>query len=465
MPYKLSTVTAIMISISLTACAPRLDMNDTPLQKLTPKAWKKWSAPDTSSYISWDTLNDPRLKQLLGRALINNLDIETARQRLKSSEISLRSQKSALYPSLSFNNNISYGGDLNTSRNNASFSRSIPASYEIDIWGRNSDRAKSAQHRVHIAKISLRSARISLAARVSAAYFNITALDRRLDLRRLSLQKAFELREFVKARFEGGLAVAMDLDRQDVQVADLQTAIEELKASRAASENNLAVLLGKTPEEFEFKKQNIPLTASKKLLPSAPIDILRARPDIQIAESSLAISHISYDLMRKRLYPTFSLSAAASLASNSLSTFFDVLSLPFRAAAGSSIPLFDGGRRQAEIDQASLSHKMVITNYKRTILNALRDVETALARQESIARQKESLERKRQSQEKVSKEAKARFEAGSISSINLLQDENALIRVQEQEVNLWLRGKLSAIGLLRVFGVDPNITQKKEPAS
>ena len=108
---------------------------------------------------------------------------------------------------------------------------------------------------------------------------------------------------------------------------------------------------------------------------------------------------------------------------------------------------------------------MVITHYKKTILNALRDVETALARQESIARQKESLERKRQSQEKVSKEAKARFEAGSISSINLLQDENALIRVQEQEVNLWLRGKLSAIGLLRVFGVDPNITQKKEPAS
>jgi outer membrane protein TolC len=311
---------------------------------------------------------------------------------------------------------------------------------------------------VRISQISLKSARITLAGRVATSYFNIIALDKKLDLKMLSLEKAFAMRDFVTARFEGGLAVAMDLDRQDVQVADLQTSLESLKASRVRYENTLAVLLGEMPQSFKIEKYNLDLKYSKRLAPGAPMDILRARPDIQSAEASLAISHISYDLMRKRLYPTLSLSAAASLASDSISTFFDVISLPFRASSSSSLPIFDGGKRQTEIDLATLNHQQVITGYKKTILNALRDVESALSQQESIARQKISLARKRRSQEKVSTEAKVRFEAGSSSAINLLQDENALIRVQEQEVNLWLSGALSTVGLLKAFSVDPQTT-------
>lgn len=444
-----------ILTLSLTSCGTKLPRDDSPLAGLTPDGWKEWIAPDASDYISWDAFKDAALQGLIERALDDSLDMESARLRLRSAEISLGAASASKLPNVSLSSGYSRSGDFEGGRSASSWSLSSGASYEVDIWGRVSDRVKLSAHGLEIAQISLQSARISLVSSIATAYFNIRALDRNLFLRKQSLEAAVSQREFTAARFKAGLAVMVDVDRQDILVADLEAGIEDLKSQRAQTENGLAVLLGVVPQTFMLAVNEADFPAVIRLSPGTPSEILRNRPDIKIAEISLASSHINVDLVRTNLYPSFNLSAGANVSSGSLGSLFKNILLPWSGAINTTLPLFDGGRRRAELKQAYLGHEQELISYKGTILNALQDVENVLSQQESIARQQESLKRQVAAQKRVSGEAKAKYKAGSISALDLLLDENALIAVQQQEVNVWLNGVLAYISMLRAFGVDP----------
>ena len=88
-------------------------------------------------------------------------------------------------------------------------------------------------------------------------------------------------------------------------------------------------------------------------------------------------------------------------------------------------------------------------------MNALQDVENAMARDASLARQKASAARQRATQERVSREIRTRYNAGRASSLDLIREEEGLIRIQEQEVRLWEAGMTNLTTILRALGVDP----------
>lgn len=445
---------AVSSTLLLAGCAGKIETAPSPLADMTPDGWKNWTAPEPNNFLSWGSLNDPALIDLIHQGLSNSLDMESAEQRLERAKLNYSSSEASRLPFVSASASASRSGELDGGSGN-NFSASLSASYEVDIWGRRKQRIASSELNVQDAKISMQSARISLASAIADAYFNIRAMDKKIILQQKSLTSAIEQRKFVEARLKAGLVIRNDLDRQDVQIADLETNIEGIKSSRSLRVNSLAVMLGKAPGDFTFAESDDVLNTPSILSPNTPAEILRNRPDIKFQEISLAQSLISVDLVRTDLYPSFSLSTGANAGSSNLGNLFDVITLPWSVAVNAALPLLDGKARETQIKLAALGHEQVITSYKKTILVALSDVESALARQASIGRQKESFARKVASQQRVSRDTQEKYKAGKASAFDLLIDSNALIGVEQQEVDLWLSSVTSTVGLLRAFGIDP----------
>lgn len=443
-----------LASTLLVACGGKIETKPSPLPALTPTAWSEWKAPQTAAFLSWDSLNDPILSGLIKEGLANNLDMESAEQSLRASNLSFAAAQATRLPFVSTAGSASRSGQIDGS-SYSSFSTSLSASYELDVWGRRGNRINSAQINLEGSEISLQSARISIAGQIADTYLNIRALDKKIALNNKSLKSANDLKNFIQARMNVGLAIRNELDRQEVQIANLESNIEATKSSRHQLVNTLAVLMGKTPGSYSFTEIEGTLIAPNKLSPATPAEVLRHRPDIKQAELSLARSYIDVDMVRTSLYPRFSLSTGASTSGGALDDLFKVVSLPWSAATSINLPILDAKARKTEVALAALGHEQVITRYKKTILGALRDVESALANQDSIARRRESLSREIASQQRVSNETREKYKAGRADAIDLLLDDNALIRIELSEVDFWRNSMSSTIGLLRAFGVDP----------
>jgi NodT family efflux transporter outer membrane factor (OMF) lipoprotein len=444
----------IFVFILLSACVNKLSEVDSPLIQMTPDQWRQPKLPDAVNTLLWTAFQDPVLDRLMSAALEKNLSIELTKQRLHAAQIALQSLRASVLPRVNLTGGYTRNGGKHLANNNRWITQA-GAAYEVSLWGRV---AKQTQLKVFdrsVAEVDLQAARITLASKIAEKYFRLWSTDRRLQLQKQSLGKAKKRRELVNARFKGGLAIMSDVDRQDVLVADLETNIADLNSNRTLLENSLAVLLDTPLQSFNFDVNSRQLSSLIKLSPGTPAEILRNRPDIKTAELSLAQSHINVDLVRTRLYPTLDLTAAISYSADDLGSLFDTALLPWNVLVDFAQPIFDGGVRQAELDREALRHQQVITKFKSTVLTAIQDVESVLVQQASIIRQQESVKRKRAAQQRITDQAALKYLQGEISALDLLIDENALIEVEKQEVDVWLRGMLASIYLLRALGVDP----------
>ncbi len=449
-------VAGLSISTLLMACSHNFEERNSPLEMSAPLSWKQWSGPITSSQLNWHSFNDIYLNALISEALKENLNLESARRTLQRAIIQDQVNKGSRSPLVNFNAAASRNGQLDGGSVN-SFSLSVPASYEVDLWGRRGQRIENSEIFAELARIDLQTSRISIAALVAEFYFGLRSTDRLILLKERSLASIVKQREITDARVRGGVATVTDLDRQDVQVADLQASIEDLRSTRKQTENRLAVLLGKSPQDFSFQAdQNFDLASAPLLTIGTPLEVLRHRPDIKSAELRLASAHVSAELVRTRLFPSLAVSVSASANNSNLSNIFDFVFLPWDVASNFSAPLLDGGARRAELELAELDLDNEVTFYKDTILNALVDLESAFASEESLRRQQETIRRQSVIQERISEETKVKFNSGRASSLDLIIEEQNLIRIEEAEVSLWRQSMLITISLLRATGVEPS---------
>src|SRR5690606_27253592 len=128
-----------------------------------PPGWKAEVAHAAEQHLTWDACGDPVLEGLIERALTDRLDMESARQRLESAQLSVQAIHASALPRVSISDGVSAGGDWRGSHSSR-WSASPGASYEVDLWGRRAQRIELAEIGLDGAEIALQVARISVAA-------------------------------------------------------------------------------------------------------------------------------------------------------------------------------------------------------------------------------------------------------------------------------------------------------------
>lgn len=135
------------------------------------------------------------------------------------------------------------------------------------------------------------------------AYFQALAARDRLCIARDNVRIATEVFEMIKLQFNVGTATGMDVDQQQALLADQRASIPALEQNLRQTENLLALLICRAPEDVNIRGGSLAALFIPAISPGLPWEVLLRRPDVAEAEARLASQEFSVLQVRAAFFP------------------------------------------------------------------------------------------------------------------------------------------------------------------
>ena len=355
------------------------------------------ASPSTPGFDQqwWTVFNDAVLDDLMVKLNAQNLSIEQAQAQYDQALTSVRSANASLYPTLGANTGVTRsdapmvlpGTSVVAGGSGAytEYDASLGLSWELDLWGGIRRRVESAQASAQASEADLAGAKLSAQAALASTYYQLRVLDVQADLLDSTIVANTRSLQLTKNLQAAGLS-----DKGDVAVA--QTQLDTVRAQRldiqwrrAQLENAIAVLLGQSPASFDLPTK-VDLSVTPPAIPvGVPSALLQRRPDIAAAERRTAAANAQIGVATSAWFPDLSISASGGYRSRQFAQWFNAPAQFWALGPALALSIFDGGRRQAQIDEAEAGFRAQAANYRLTSLTALQEVEDALVQLRVLA--------------------------------------------------------------------------------
>ncbi|MGN6388394.1 MAG: efflux transporter outer membrane subunit [Burkholderiaceae bacterium] len=412
-----------------------------------------------------NAFGDAKLDALERRALADSPTLAIAAARLAQARSTLDAATAARYPQLGVNvrdarQRISGNRPL-TNYNSPNFSTtqndyaaSLTASYEADFAGRVQRSIEGAQASAEQSARDLENVRLLLTADVATAYFNLRELDVELDVvsRAIGLQR--RALDLARARHDLGASSGLDVAQQQALLDSTLTQVDLLRKQRAQFEHALATLTGAPAPGFEIAPDLRPLTPPT--VPTVPLgvpsEVLERRPDVAAAERAMAAANAQIGVAAAAFYPSVTLSANGGVDSRTLPALFDVPSLVWSLGASLAQPLFDAGRRDANLAGARAGYDATVAGYRRVVLTAMQEVEDGITGVATLERAHDQALRAVASAARVLDLANSRYEGGVASYLDVITAQQSQLNSERQAAQLQGQRLLTAVYLIKALG-------------
>jgi len=305
------------------------------------------------------------------------------------------------------------------------FDLSLAAAYEVDLWGRIFTQYRAAEFDVDATREDLEALAITLAAEVTDRWLRILEQQelRRILTEQLDTNNTYL--ELVELRFRNGLVSALDVYQQRQAVNEVQRQIPLVQASEELLRQDLAVLLGKLPATAVavgvYELAEVP-----PLPPTGiPAELLIHRPDIRAALSRLEAADYRVASARADLLPALRLTGGIGYSTAHIRHMFDDWFVSI--AAGLTGPLFDGFRREAEVERTRAVVEERLAEYRLVVLTAIQEVEASLVEENRQREHLAALNAELKNAQDALREASARYRRGLTDYLPVL---SALERTQ-----------------------------------
>lgn len=336
----------------------------------------------------WEEFNDPTLNSLIAQALSGNLELKSAWTRLDQARALAVQAGAAILPEVTAEAGVSRTRvNKPTARAKDTgnlFSVGLAASYELDLWGRVRSVKNAAEMDLLATRENLDATAISLAAAVGETWFSLVEQRAQKGILTEQADVSKTFLELAELRFSQGRASALDVYQQRLQLAATRSRFAPVEARLKVLQHQLAVLLGRPPR---FSIPRIPTTLPELPPPPGsglPADLLRFRPDLRAAYHQLSAADHRVAIAVADRLPALRLTAGASYQGDEVHTIFD--NWIWNIAGNLAAPVFDAGRRKAEVARTRAAVTGLLQEYGRVVLGAFQEVEDALVqeRQERI---------------------------------------------------------------------------------
>src|SRR5260221_2104737 len=366
-------VMASLVLAVVTACAtvPEIDAARIPAAPVQFKEGDgRWTvaAPAEAQARGewWKAFSDPVLDDRVARADRGNATIQQAAARLAQARAIARSTDADRAPQVGVDAGVQrVGGLVNGTGGPARSYGSAAAnfSYELDLFGKLARSSDAARLDAKAREGLLQSARLLVEAEVAQTYLALRALDVERALVRGTVVAYRGTLDLTERRYRAGDVAELDVTRARTEVAATESEAIALDRRRAELEHALAVLVGEVSSNFA-----LPVEEWKTALPvipaGVPSTVLARRPDVSAAQSGMLAAQQRVGVAKAAWFPDVSLTGSGGYASTGLGALLKNSAPAWGVGALLSLPIFDGGRRAAGVQNAGAQLDEAVAHYR-----------------------------------------------------------------------------------------------------
>ena len=465
--------------------------------------WKVAEPSDKEGRGPWWTIfRDPDLDRLEAAALANNQDLRVALARIDESRAQTRVAASDLYPHFDFDgtyarerltNNDPYqrgalvgsnplsgltggsaggvggttggaaggaggsGGALTLTqqpltRTFSLFRTPVDLNWEVDLFGRVRRNTESARAQREAVEADARNMGLTVAANVANEYFNLRAMDTERTVIERTIKSRQDALGIAQERLSAGLTGELDVVRAQADLASNQADLATVRRTRAELENALATLVGQPASTFRFAREDLGRSPPPRVPPGLPSALLERRPDVAEAERELASDNEQIGVALAAFFPRITLTGAAGFESATILDVLDPGSRIWQIGPSVSIPIFEGGRNQANLDAARARYTQQVARYRGQVLTAFQDVENALGDLRYLAEQAEAQDRAVAAARRTLQLSQDQYRNGAVTFLDVTDSERTLFGNERTAAQLIGQRMQATVQLIKALG-------------
>jgi NodT family efflux transporter outer membrane factor (OMF) lipoprotein len=422
----------------------------------------------------WSVFNDPVLDGLMASAMAQSLDVQEAGLRIAEARAQRDAATGAYYPSVESSNlgartrmgaggigqALSGGQGAGSSSSSSSsgistnlFNVGFDATWEPDLFGKTRRSVQAAEAGIRSAEEQRHDAMLSLAAEITRAYLALRGAERTRALTLADIASQEQLQTLIASRNRSGLAPTSDVATQQVQVSGTRAQLPQIEQNITTNRNRLALLLAMPPGALDARLGEGAIPALPPEVPvGLPGDLLRRRPDIRRSEAEAEAAMARIGVARAALYPSVRFAAIGAFSSNETSSLFEWASRFGLVGAQLSIPIFEGGKLQAQLRIADLRSQEAILSYRQTVLAAFHDVDNAMTTYAQDQRRTRDLARQSNDSRRGRELARDRYTSGLGAYIDVLNAEHQANQVELDLAQSTVTASTDLVALFKALG-------------
>ena len=466
--YKIFIISAL--SISFSGCGLVLKKYEQPKllkaqQENLYRSSNDSTAQDSSSMAvqKWqEVFRDEKLQVLIEEGLKNNYDLKNALINIAQAEAGFRQSKMDFFPNVNFTPQITHNKTsrealnlpptININLRTTTVQLGFSANWELDVWGKLASAKKAALANYLQLGATKRAIQTALIANIANNYFMLMALDKQLKIAEETVEIRNKTITTLKTLADAGRVTGAEVVQSEANLHAAQVLIPDLKLNIRRMENQLCLLLAKSPQAIdrsvlEETQFNISLETG------IPMLLLKNRPDVEAAELAFRQAFEMTNVAKTQFYPTFTISAA-NLGISALTTknLFGA-SLFYNIVGGIAQPIFNRGVIKTNYKVAKLKQEQALNNFEEALLTAGIEVSNALFAYETVSEKQLSRTMQIAALEKaVSFNMKLLEFSERTTYTDVLNAEQNLLSSQLSEVTDQLQKNQAVIELYRALG-------------
>ena len=404
------------------------------------------AAPVSELDAWWAQFDDPLVGQLVAEAQAGNPSLEQVAARIGRARAEAAAAGAPLAPELdlgvvSQRQGVRQGDRRVTTSTQV---RSLDANWEVDLFGAQRNTAKAARARAEARVDDWQAARVSLAAEVAGTLVNYRACTLVAAVLDEDAASRGQIAKLTGLKIKAGFGAPADGLLSEAALADTRQRAIDQRTECDLYVKGLVALTGNDETALRAR------LAARGVLPqprafvvdTVPAMLLERRPDVASAEAEMRAAAAEINAAQAARYPRLTLYGSIG-----------ILRLdggPETARGWSfmpqlTLPLFDAGRRRAEVDGAEARYQEMRAAYQVRVRDAVRETEEALVRLDSLTRREADAMAAARDYDGYVKAGEDRYHAGPASLFeledarrNALGARQTLIGVQQQRVQAWI---------------------------
>ena len=444
--------------ILMVGCAPMHD-NRQSLSQQTPAvnvdsalpAALKNGWPDSQW---WKAYHDPQLNALIDSTLKNSPDMQVAEQRIQLAEAQAKAVKAQDGPEVDFSADVERqrmsaeglmgpfaitdpaAGTTGPWYTNGTFG--LTAGWNLDLWGKNRAEVAARIGEVKAREAEREQTRQLLASGVSRLYWEWQT---QAALKTVLTQIKTEQQNVItvdRQLYQNGITSSVEGVETDIDSSKTEQQLNDVSGKMKVIEARLSALTNSQSSVMKLKATTLPAVESQ--LPSQlGYSLLARRPDLQAAHWYIESSLSSIDAAKAAFYPDVNLMAFLQQDALHLSDLFRHSAQQMGVTAGLTLPIFDSGRLNANLDITKAQSNLTVANYNQAVVDAVNDVARAASQVETLAQKNQHQQQIEHDAQRVVGLAQARYSAGIIAGSRV--SEAKIPALREQLNGLVLQGQ------------------------